>query len=184
MRPDGRWVSHAPLPVEVVGFYVVIIVLLGVLGRPISSSIIPNPIFWLDVIVVIFLARFVSTTYIMDSERFIARRLFGSRSVRLEEVQRIEFANLRELSPTGFFGGWGWRGRMWSPVVGRFDSVHTRSAGVLVSEGRVPLFVSPRDPKAFAVELSRRVRSSTETVNWPGIPTPTGASPPPNGAAQ
>ena len=49
---------------------------------------------------------------------------------------------------------------MWSPVIGRFDSIHTDAVrGVLVTAGEYPLYVSPRDPAAFARELSRRVRS-------------------------
>ncbi|MGI0128848.1 MAG: hypothetical protein ACREEC_01610, partial [Thermoplasmata archaeon] len=61
--------------------------------------------------------------------------------------------------------------RMWSPVVGSFDSIHTRSSGVMVFAGDVPLFVSPRDPAAFALELSRRVRSYNPEVELgPGVP--------------
>jgi hypothetical protein len=111
----------------------------------------------------------------MDADRLSALRLFGSRTIALEEIHRIELANLRELSPTGFFRGWGWRGRMWSPAVGQFDSVHTVAAGVLVYAGPVPLFVSPSDPLGFVSELSRRVRSYRGDVelvvgNGPGRP--------------
>ncbi|HEV2519195.1 MAG TPA: hypothetical protein VGX00_01045 [Thermoplasmata archaeon] len=171
--PSGRWVSHAPLPIEVLAFYGIVIVALFFLGRSTSPSILPNPVLLLDAIVGVFLIRFASTTYAMDAERLAARRLFGSRVVRLEEVRRIELASLRELSPTSFLGGWGWRGRMWSPVVGSFDSIHTRSAGVMVYAGAVPLFVSPRDPGAFATELSRRARSYSDSVELgPGIARP------------
>jgi len=95
----------------------------------------------------------------MDAETLSARRLFGSRRVRLEEVRRIELANLRDLGPIGVIGTWGWRGRVWSPVIGTFDCIHTVSPGVLVSVGAVPMFLSPTDPKGFARELSRRARS-------------------------
>jgi hypothetical protein len=169
--PEGRWSSHAPLPVEVIALYGVIIVVLVILGRPTSVSAFPSPILVLDLIVILFFLRYASTTYSMDSERLRARRLFGSRAVLLEDVRRIEYANLRDLSATGFFGGWGWRGRMWSPVVGSFDSIHTRSSGVMVYAGDVPLFVSPRDPPAFALELSRRARSYFPAVELgPGVP--------------
>ena len=168
---SGRWRSHAPLPVEVVGFYTVVIVVLLVLGRATGPSAIPDPIWFLAAIVFVFLLRYVSTTYSMDSERLTAWRLFGSRSIPFEEIRRIELASLRELSPTGFFGGWGWRGRMWSPAVGPFDSVHTRSSGVMVHAGEIPLFVSPKDPVGFARELARRTRSYYGAVEvGPGIP--------------
>ena len=164
INANGMWISHAPLPIEVVVFYGIVIVILLVLGRATGPSILPSPVLLLDLVVVIFLLRYVSTTYSMDSERFYARRLFGSRAIRLEDVRRIEFASLRELSPTGFFGGWGWRGRMWSPVAGSFDSIHTRSAGVMIYAGDVPLFVSPRDPAELATELSRRATSYSGSV--------------------
>ncbi|HEV2165556.1 MAG TPA: hypothetical protein VGS23_01045 [Thermoplasmata archaeon] len=169
--PQGRWTSHAPLPVEVLAFYGVVIVVLLIVARPTGPSALTNPVLFLDAIVGVFLARYASTSYSMDSDRFHARRLFGSRSLRLENVRRIELASLRDLSPTGFFGGWGWRGRMWSPVVGSFDSIHTRSSGVMIYEGEVPLFVSPKDPVGLAVELSRRVRSYAVGVELgPGLP--------------
>ena len=82
----------------------------------------------------------------------------------LEEVRRIEYSSLRDLAPTGGWfgvGSWGWRGRMWSPEVGEFDSVYTDAArGLLVTAGTHPLYLSPSDLEEFAKELSRRVRSS------------------------
>ncbi|MGI0129826.1 MAG: hypothetical protein ACREEC_06710, partial [Thermoplasmata archaeon] len=108
-EPDGRWRSHAPLPIEVVALYGIIIVVLLVLGRPTSPFKFPSPVLLLDLIVIVFFARYASTTYSMDSDRLRARRLFGSRAIRFDDVRRIEFENLRDLSATGFFGGWGWR---------------------------------------------------------------------------
>jgi hypothetical protein len=143
----------------VIGLYAFLLLVLLLLGREPSAGPIPDPLLLVALLVAVFLVRYVSTRYRMDADRLSALRLFGSRTIPLEAIHRIELANLRELSPTGFFRGWGWRGRMWSPAVGLFDSVHTVSAGVLVYAGPVPLFVSPKDPMGFVTELSRRVRS-------------------------
>lgn len=107
------------------------------------------------------LARYLSTSYRVDDSTLSAWRILGGRRMRLDEVRKIEYANLRDLAPTGgLLGSWGWRGRMWSAQLGRFDSIYTDAAhGLLVSAGDVPLYISPTDPAAFARELSRRVRS-------------------------
>jgi hypothetical protein len=101
----------------------------------------------------------LSTTYRIDAKWLRAWRVLGGQRVELKQVRRIEFASLRDLSATGFFGAWGWRGRMWSPQIGHFDSIHTETSGLLITGGSVPLFISPENPAAFAEELSRRVRS-------------------------
>ncbi len=114
----------------------------------------------LSLLLAFFLARYLSTSYLLDDAFLRAWRIAGGQRMPLNEIHRIEYASLRELSPTGFFGSWGWRGRMWSPSVGKFDSIYTdASRGVLVTGADVPMFVSPRDPVEFARELSRRVRS-------------------------
>jgi hypothetical protein len=110
-------------------------------------------------VVVLFLVRYFSTIYTIDDTHLRAWRILGGCRVALSDIRKIEFSALRDLSPTGFFGAWGWRGRMWSPQVGHFDSIHTEARGILVTGGVDPLFISPRDPVAFARELSRRVRS-------------------------
>jgi hypothetical protein len=107
----------------------------------------------------VYLARYVTTRYRMDHRTFWAQRLFGSRRMPLEEIRHASLANLRDLAPVGLIGSWGWRGRMWSPRIGPFDTVHTVSEGVLVLGPGVPVFISPRDPSSFLRELSRRVRS-------------------------
>jgi hypothetical protein len=168
---EGRWISHAPLSIGVIGVYIFLMLVLFFLGRATEPTLIPDPIFVAVAALAIFLARYASTTYTMDADQFLAGRLFGSRSVPLADVRRIELANLRDLGPVSFWGGWGWRGRTWSAIVGTFDSVHTVSPGVLVFQGPVPLFVSPKDPVEFATELSRRVRSYNGSVEiGPGIP--------------
>jgi PH (Pleckstrin Homology) domain-containing protein len=142
----------------VIGLYVVLMGLLAYLG----SYRLVNP-FVAEVLVaalIIYLGRYLSTRYRLDQYNFKAVRLFGSRRIPLEEIRHASPANLRDLAPVSFIGSWGWRGRMWSPRLGSFDTVHTVSEGVLVSGGEgVPVFISPKDPEAFIAELSRRVRS-------------------------
>jgi hypothetical protein len=144
-----------------VGLYVfLLLVVLLFVSRSSSSSS-----WWVTWVLVgailLLLARYLSTTYRIDDTELRAWRIFGGRRLRLNEVNRIEYASLRDLSPGGtFLGGWGWRGRLWSPRIGLFDAVHTDAAlGLLVSGSGVPLYFSPRNPEAFARELSRRVRS-------------------------
>lgn len=114
---------------------------------------------FLGLLVLVFLARYLSTYYVIDAEYLSARRILGGQRVRLKNIRRIEYASLRDLSATGFWGSWGWRGRMWSPRIGRFDSIYTETKGLLVTAGDIPLFISPRNSDEFAQELSRRVRS-------------------------
>jgi len=159
--PGGRVRFSAPYSWGTVGMYVGIILLLLVFAPASNTSTLPYASEILAVLFLVFLARYLSTSYYLDATTFTAWRLFGLRRIALRDVRAIQFGNLRELSPVGFLGSWGWRGRMWSPVLGRFDSVYTVPFGVVVRGGPVPLFVSPRDPPGFARELSRRVRSYT-----------------------
>jgi len=109
---------------------------------------------------IFFLIRYLSTTYSISDTHLRAWRLFGSRRIHLDQVRQIEYSSIRDLGPTGFIGSWGWRGRMWSPSIGKFDAVYTDPAkGILVTEGDVPLYISPVNLPEFARELSRRVRS-------------------------
>lgn len=116
-------------------------------------------------VTLLLLVRYLSTSYVIDDTYLRARRLLGGRKVKLEEVRRIEFASLRDLVPINGgigLGAWGWRGRMYSPTVGEFDSIYTDAAkGLLITAGAYPLYVSPNDLPGFARELSRRVRSYT-----------------------
>ncbi len=122
-------------------------------------------VYALIALLVFFLARYLSTYYVLDDEHLRAWRLLGGRRIALEEVRRIDYARLRDLAPTGGWfgvGSWGWRGRMWSAAIGEFDAISTDAAlGLLVTAGDVPLYISPNRPEAFARELSRRVRSYT-----------------------
>lgn len=123
------------------------------------------------------LLRYFSTSYRIDDVVLGAWRIFGGRRVRLDAVRRIEYASMRDLAPTGgLLGSWGWRGRMWSPLVGRFDAIYTDAVhGLLVTAGEVPIYISPVDPEGFARELSRRVRSySGRLVVDVGDPRPPG----------
>ena len=141
--------------------YVGIVALLLLTSRASQVSTFPFINEVLAALFVIFLVRYTSTRYRLDADRLHAWRAFGSRTVPYESVRRIVYANLRELGPVSYIGSWGWRGRMWSPFVGKFDSIYTVSSGLMIFAGAVPLFISPKDPPAFARELSRRVRSYT-----------------------
>lgn len=114
----------------------------------------------LALLILLYLGRYLSTRYRIDDRDLAALRLFGSVRIPLTRVAGIRPANLRELAPVGLFGTWGWRGRVWCPSVGTIDTVSTHSEGLLVSGGRVPLFISPDDPVAFQRELSRRTRTA------------------------
>ena len=143
------------------GVYLVLEILVIVfIGRPATDIAWWAP--WaISIFLLLSLARYLSTHYRIDDVYLRASRILGGSKLRLDQVRRIEFVSLRDLSPTtGMLGSWGWRGRMWSPILGRFDSIHTEAAhGILVSAGDDMLYISPRDGAAFARELSRRVRS-------------------------
>ncbi|MCI4369372.1 MAG: hypothetical protein L3K09_07420, partial [Thermoplasmata archaeon] len=94
MEDSGRWSAPAAVPVLVIGFYAVLILVLAyATTRPAASSF-PYITELLAVILLLFLARMLSTRYTLDADQLHAWRLFGSRRVRLEEVRKIEFANL------------------------------------------------------------------------------------------
>jgi hypothetical protein len=158
---EGRYRAHGKISAAVVGTYIfVLLVIVLLFSRDVGTT------FWwvpwvLGLLLVVMLARYLSTTYRIDEAELEAWRIMGSRRVRLDEVRRIEYTSLRDLAPSGsFFGGWGWRGRMWSPRIGSFDAIHTdASLGILVTAGEEPLYISPANPEGFARELSRRVRS-------------------------
>jgi hypothetical protein len=162
---QGRYHAHGKVAYEVVAVYLfMFLVFILLLPRSIPLTYWWGP--WvLGVLDLAMLVRYLSTTYRIDDIELRAWRLLGGRRVRLDQVRRIEYASLRDLSPGSFLGGWGWRGRMWSARIGPFDSLHTDPAlGILVTPGDVPLFVTPRNPTGFARELSRRVRSHTGRI--------------------
>jgi hypothetical protein len=148
----------ARLSAGIVIFYVVLILVIVYLGLYRLTTVLVAEL--LVTALILYLGRYLSTRYRMDARTFGALRLFGSRRLPLEEIRHAGPANLRDLAPVSLVGSWGWRGRMWSPRLGPFDTVHTSSEGLLISpENGVPLFISPADPGAFLTELSRRVRS-------------------------
>jgi hypothetical protein len=162
---DGRYHAHGVFSPITVGVYVVVILLLYfvVLRSPLTSD--PDVIYALIVATAFLLLRYFSTGYYIDDTYLHARRILGPRRIPLEDIRKIEFMRLRDLSPTGFFGSWGYRGRMWSPYVGSFDGIYTDPTGLLVSPSGTPLFISPKDPEAFARELSRRARSYSADIS-------------------
>lgn len=165
LDPEGRYRQRGRISYAVVGTYLFLLLLvLFVLLPRVDPSYLWVPYFLVGVLL-LFLVRYLSTTYTIDDTFLRASRLLGGRKIHLEEVRRIEYATLRDLAPVGSglgLGSWGWRGRMYSPSVGDFDSIYTDPArGVLVTAGAHPLYVSPQDTEGFARELSRRVRSYT-----------------------
>jgi len=148
----------------VVGFYLVLLVALyflkGLVGLDIALFLIA--------VLLVYLARELSIRYVLTDDDLTAWRIFGWRRIPLATVRKVERASLRELSPVSFFGAWGWRSRMWSPVIGRFDNISGYHAGLLVYGQGVPLFVSPADPEGFARELVSR--TGVEPVLWPSAP--------------
>lgn len=155
----GQYGSRAGYSIAVIVTYFILLILAII---TIPGTLITNGA-WIpyvvDFLILFFLVRYLSTYYSMDSDYLRASRILGSRRVDLHEVRRIQFVYLSDLSPGGFFGSWGWRGRMWTPSLGKIDAIYTSPKGLLVTGGTVPLFISPHDPAAFARELSRRVRS-------------------------
>ncbi len=171
---EGRYRSHGRLSLVIVIVYVVLVLL--VLAVVPSSGLAHYT--WAPYLVVGILAflllRYLSTSYLLDSDSLRARRLLGARQIPLESIYRIDRATLRDLSPVGFTGSWGYRGRMWSPFLGPFDAVYTDVHGLLIYGAGVPIFISPVATDDFVRELSRRSRSHgatpVEGVYVPGGP--------------
>ncbi len=157
----GRFRAAGQLSYVTIGVYGVLLLVLYFVVRPSPAVSYPYGIDAIIVVTLFFLVRYLSTSYSVDDVHLHAWRIAGGRRIRLADVRKIEMVRLRDLSPTGFFGSWGWRGRMWSPVIGPFDAVYSDPTGLLVTADGVPLFISPRHLDEFARELSRRVRSYT-----------------------
>ncbi len=173
----------ARLSAAVVGAYAFLLLLIALVLGPRSVAGYLWVPYFLGAVTVFFLVRYLSTRYTIDDSFLRAWRILGGRRIPLEEIRGIEFANFRDLSPTGSaigLGAWGWRGRVFSPVIGEFDAIFTEPAhGLLVTAGTHPLFLSPRHPEEFARELSRRVRSYTgPLLKDVGAPAPAAAPPP------
>jgi hypothetical protein len=153
----GRYHDRAKYSAWNIGAYVVLLLVIYFLVHSSGAD------YWvpyvLAAVVLLLLIRYLSTHYVLDETYLRAARVLGGCRVALEDVREIDYASLRDLSPVGFFGSWGWRGRMWSPQVGTFDSAYTDTYGLLITTTGNPLFISPADPAEFARELSRRVRS-------------------------
>lgn len=163
LDPDGGYRANGKISWGVVGVYVFMLIVILLLFRDSGGSAYWWVPWFLAVVAVVMLVRYLSTRYRIDDTDLRAWRIFGNRRIPLNQVRRIEYTALRDLAPVGMLqGAWGWRGRMWSPRIGPFDAIHTdASIGLLVSAGSVPLFISPKNPQGFARELSRRVRSYT-----------------------
>ncbi len=159
----------ARLSAGIIGFYFLLIGAVTYLGADRIMNLVIAEV--LVAALIVYLGRYLSTRYRLSPHDFTAARLFGSRRIPIQEIRHVAAANLRDLAPVSFIGSWGWRGRMWSPRLGPFDTVHTSSEGLLVLGGTgVPVFISPKDPGAFVTELSRRVRSYHPDVDILGSP--------------
>jgi Bacterial PH domain len=162
---EGRYHDWGRISWAIVGTYVFLLIVIVVVLVPSGATSLTWVPYFLVALVLLFLVRYLTTRYRMDDTELRAMRVLGGRRVPLEEVRRIEYASLRDLAALSGFAGvgsWGWRGRMWSPTIGEFDSIYTDPArGLLVTAGSHPLFLSPRHLDEFARELSRRVRSYT-----------------------
>jgi len=176
--PEGVYHQHGRISYTVIGTYIFLILIVLILFPSASLAV-----WWAPEAIVLlllfFLARYLSTSYSISDTDLRAWRIVGSRRIRLEDVRQIEYSSMRDLGPTGFFGSWGWRGRMWSPRIGHFDAIYTDpSVGLLVSAGEIPVYISPVDVEGFARELSRRVRSYTGPLSVDvGGPAPSAPSP-------
>ncbi len=162
---EGNYRAWGRLSYTIIGVYLFFFVAVVLVIVPRESSTYSWVAYLLGGIIALLLLRYVTTGYTINDTHLRAWRLLGGSRMPLDEVRRIEFSALRDLAPSAAMagsGGWGWHGRMWSPIVGNFDSIFTDPGqGILVTGGERPLYISPRDPSAFARELSRRVRSYT-----------------------
>jgi len=180
---------RANLSALVIGVYAVLLILIVVVIGGHSSVGFTWVTYLLVAVTLLFLAQYVSTSYAINDTTLIARTVLGSKRIPLEQVRSIEYASLRTLAPTGGgLVGWIWRGRLYHPDVGEFDTVFTDAAsGLLVTGGKYPIYISPREPREFARELSRRARSYSGqllkdvgyTPSLPAIPVP-----PPSGPSE
>ncbi len=141
--------------VVVVGFYLVLLGALFLLEHIVGWGV----TFFLMAVLLLYLGRELSIHYVLDDSALRAQRIFGWRSVPLDSIRKIDRVSLRDISPVSAFGSWGWRSRMWSPTVGKFDNISSAHAGLMVYGDGVPLFISPRDPEEFGRELSSRTQA-------------------------
>ena len=172
---EGKYRMRGRYSSGVVGAYVLLFLLLIFVVAPKVQMGYTWATYLLLGILVLFLARDLSTEYTLNDTHLHAWTILGGRRVPLDDVRAIEFASLRDLAPTGgFLASWVARGKMYSPTIGEFEMVFTDAAkGLLVSAGPYPLYISPRSPEEFARELSRRVRSYTgPLLKDVGIPGP------------
>jgi hypothetical protein len=160
---EGTYRMRASFSVGVVVAYAILIALVLAVVAPRVQHGYTWVTYLLVGLLLLFLARYLSTSYTLNDTHLHAWTILGGVRVPLDEVRAIEYASLRDLSPTGgWLASWVMRGKMYSPVIGEFDMVFTEAAsGVLVTAGPYPLYISPRRPEEFARELSRRVRSYT-----------------------
>lgn len=152
-----KYTQWSDIPWATVGAYIFLVILMVILFE--TKNIPENVGLFLVAVLVVYLARMVSLHYTLEDGKLKVLRLFGSRRVPISEVHKVEPSSLRDLSPVSFMGGWGWRSRMWSPVVGRFDNLSTVHKGLMIYATEPPFFISPKDPDKFLAQLQKETGS-------------------------
>jgi hypothetical protein len=148
----------AVTPWATVGAYVLLTIVVAVLT--LDRSIPEYAGLFLGGLLVLYLGRLLSLSYSIRDGVLRAQRLFGTRHAELKDIRKVEPRSLRDISPVSFVGGWGWRSRMWSPVIGNFDNLSSIHRGLMIYAGEVPFFISPRDPDAFLDVLQKETGES------------------------
>jgi Ca2+/Na+ antiporter len=151
---ESEYTQRATISWAVVGTYLFLMLMLYLLTLWVHLSV--YAAIGLIAILVLYLVRFLTMSYTIGEETLRATRIFGSRVVPLDTVRKVDLSSLRDLAPVGWSGTWGWRSRMWSPVIGHFDNISSVHLGLTVYGDGVPFFISPKDREAFLSELDKR----------------------------
>jgi hypothetical protein len=156
-----KYSQHSVISGVNTGVYLFIILMVYLLYY--WGSIFELAAYLLILVLLFYLVRSLSVSYKITDDWLKVSRLFGSRRVTIESVSKVEKSSLRDLAPVSWTGGWGWRSRMWSPVIGHFDNLSTVHLGLIVYAEGVPLFISPKDRDAFVRELELRCGNRLST---------------------
>ena len=160
---SGIYRQRGRLSYAVIGVYVFLILVLIVIF-PLRNTLAYSWAPWaVAALFVLFLARYMSTSYSIDDSYLRAWRILGGRRIALEKVNKIEYDNLAT---------WDRRADSSGPGAGTVGCGAPRSAALTPSirtprrefssrRRGCPSTSPPFDVPEFARELSRRVRSYT-----------------------